>query len=75
MLLVLITYKEVTTIISKVPASDILVLTEREKGFAAQDTDAYAHEASPRMKIVAITELEHELKMFGKDRTNREDDQ
>jgi len=49
MLLVLITYKEVTTIISKVPASDILVLTEREKGFAAQDTDAHAHEASPRI--------------------------
>jgi len=58
MLLVLITYKEVTTIISKVPASDILVLTERETGFAAEDTDA--HEASSRMKIVAIIELEHE---------------
>ena len=58
MLLVLITYKEVTTIISKVPASDILVLTERETGFAAEDTDA--REASSRMKIVAIIVLEHE---------------
>jgi hypothetical protein len=43
--------KELTTIISKkVPASDILVLTERgKKSLAAQDTDA--HETSSKERI------------------------